>query len=136
MASSATEEIGDFIARSSFSDLSDEVVRKAKFRLLDSFGCGFGGARSVLGKTAVEALAEISSGDATVIGSRHKTGVGTSAFLNAALINALDFDESSPAGHLSSTLIGTLLAMTGQTDASGRHLILSYVTGYEVGARV
>ena len=136
MASSATEEIGDYIARSSFSDLTDEVVRKAKFRLLDSLGCGFGGARSVLGQTAASALSKLSSGNAPVFGCRQRMSVGTSAFLNAALINALDFDESSPAGHLSSTLVGTLLAMTGQTDASGRRLILSYVTGYEVGARV
>lgn len=136
MASSATEEIGEFIVRLSFSDLSDEVIRKAKFRLLDSFGCGFGGARSVLGQTAVEALSGVSSGNAAVIGHCQKVSTGTSAFLNAALINALDFDESSPAGHLSSTLVGTLLAMIGQTDASGRDLILSFVTGYEVGARV
>ena len=136
MTRSATEEIGNFIARSSYSDLSGEVVRKAKFRLLDSFGCGFGGARSALGQTAANALSGLSEGNATVFGFRQKMSAGTSAFLNAALINALDFDESSPAGHLSSTLVGTLLSMTGQTQASGRHLILSYVTGYEVGARV
>lgn len=136
MSGSATETIADYITGASFSDLPDEVVRKAKFWLLDSLGCGFGGSQSALGQTAVRALAKISSGNAGVLGCSEKVSVGTSAFLNAMLINALDYDDSSAAGHLSSTLVGTLLAMKGQTDVSGRHFLLSYVTGYEVGARV
>ena len=136
MPGSATETIADYITGASFSDLPDEVVRKAKFWLLDSLGCGFGGVQSVLGQTAVRALAEISSGNAGVLGCSEKVSVGTSAFLNAMLINALDYDDCSVAGHLSSTLVGTLLAMKEQTDVSGHHFLLSYVTGYEVGARV
>ena len=136
MPDSATETIADYITGTSFSDLPDEVVRKAKFWLLDSLGCGFGGVQSVLGQTAIRALTEISSGNAGVLGCSEKVSVGTSAFLNAMLINALDYDDCSAAGHLSSTLVGTLLAMKEQTEASGRHFLLSYVTGYEVGARV
>ena len=136
MSNSATELIADYITRASCSDLPDEVVRKAKFWLLDSIGCGFGGVQSVLGQTAVKALSKISSGNATVLGCSQKVSVGTSAFLNAMLINALDYDDCSAAGHLSSTLVGTLLAMNEQIDVSGRDLLLSYVTGYEVGARV
>ena len=136
MPGSATETIADYITGTSFSDLPDEVVRKAKFWLLDSLGCGFGGVQSVLGQTAVKALAEISSGNAGVLGCSEKVSVGTSALLNAMLINALDYDDCSVAGHLSSTLVGTLLAMNEQTDVSGRHFLLSYVTGYEIGSRV
>ena len=136
MSKSATEIIADYITGTSFSDLPDEVVRKAKFWLLDSIGCGLGGVQSVLGQTALRALAKISSGNAGVLGCSEKVSVGTSAFLNAMLINALDYDDSSAAGHLSSTLVGTLLAMKEQTDVSGRNFLLSYVTGYEVGARV
>ena len=103
MSGSATETIADYITGASFSDLPDEVVRKAKFWLLDSLGCGFGGAQSVLGQTAIRALAEISSGNAGVLGCSEKVSVGTSAFLNAMLVNALDYDDCSVAGHLSST---------------------------------
>ncbi len=136
MSDSATKIIADYITKTSFSDLPDEVVRKAKFWLLDSIGCGFGGVQSVLGQTAVRALAKISSGNAGVLGCSEKVSVGTSAYLNATLINALDYDDSSAAGHLSSTLIGTLLAMSKYTDVSGHHFLLSYITGYEVGGRV
>lgn len=136
MSGSATETIADYITGTSFSDLPDEVVRKAKFWMLDSLGCGFGGSQSALGQTAARALAKISFGNAGVLGCNEKVSVGTSAFLNAMLINALDYDDCSAAGHLSSTLVGTLLAMTAQTGVSGRHFLLSYVTGYEVGGRV
>ena len=136
MSGAATETIADYITGTSFSDLPDEVVGKAKFWLLDSIGCGFGGVQSALGQTAVSALAKISSGNAGVLGCSEKVSVGTSAFLNAMLINALDYDDCSAAGHLSSTLVGTLLAMKERTGVSGRHFLLSYVTGYEVGARV
>ena len=136
MSNSATEIIADYITGTSFSDLPDEVVRKAKFWLLDSIGCGFGGVQSVLGQTAVRALAKISSGNAGVLGCSEKVSVGTSAYLNATLINALDYDDSSVAGHMSSTLVGTLLAIKEQIDISGRHFLLSYIAGYEVGTRV
>ena len=136
MSVAATKIIADYIIGTSYSDLPDEVVGKAKLWLLDTIGCGFGGVQSVLGQTAVRALAKISSGNARVLGCSAKVSVGTSAFLNAMLINALDYDDCSAAGHLSSTLVGTLLAMKEQTDVSGRHFLLSYVTGYEVGARV
>ena len=136
MSSSATETIADYITGTSFSDLPDEVVRKAKFWLLDSIGCGFGGVQSALGQTAVSALAKISSGNAGVLGCNDKVSAGTSAFLNAMLINALDYDDCNVAGHMSSTLVGTLLAMKERADVSGRHFLLSYVTGYEVGTRV
>ena len=136
MSVAATEIIADYITGTSYSDLPDEVVGKAKFWLLDTIGCGFGGVQSVLGQTAIRALAKISAGNAGVLGCSEKVSVGTSAFLNAMLINALDYDDSSAAGHLSSTLVGTLLAMKEQADVSGRNFLLSYVTGYEVGARV
>ena len=48
MSNSATEKIADYITGASFSDLPDEVVRKAKFWMLDSIGCGFGGSQSAL----------------------------------------------------------------------------------------
>jgi len=111
-------------------------VRKAKFWFLDAIGCGLGGSQTVLARTAVDALSKTSKGKAMVIGRQVKVSVGTAAFLNAMSINALDFDDSSAGGHVSSTLIGTLLALLNQYDVDGRDLLLSYVVGYEVSTRI
>ena len=109
MRGSPTESIADFITKISFSDLPPDVVRKAKFLLLDAIGCGLGGSSTVLARTAVDALSQSSPGEACVVGRDVKVNAGTSALLNAMSINALDFDDSDPSGHPSSTIAGTLI---------------------------
>ena len=136
MSISATEQLADFSVQLSYSDLPDEVVRKAKFLLLDSIGCGFGGSQSKLGSTAVNALAQTSHGNVKLLGRTEVVNTDTAAFLNAMLINALDYDDCSAAGHVSSTLVGTLFALIEQVNADGRDLLVSYVAGYEVCARI
>ena len=133
---SSTEILTDYITQTLFSELPVEVVEKAKLLLLDSIGCGLGGSGTDLGQTAVKALSQQSSGDAVVLGIDATVSIGTAAFLNATLINALDYDESSPGGHLSSTLVGTLLALSNTPGITGRDLLLSYVIGFEVCTRI
>jgi 2-methylcitrate dehydratase PrpD len=132
----ATDILAEFVSEHAYSDLPDTVVHKAKLWFLDAIGCGLGGSQSQLAKTAVEALSQISTGNAKVVGQSVDVSIGTAAFLNAMSINALDYDDSSSGGHVSSTLVGTLLAMLCQNNYDGKSFLLSYILGYEVSVRI
>jgi len=131
-----TSTLVHYITNLSFEDLPGEVIRQAKLWMLDSIGCGLGGSQTPIGKTAVDALSQISSGAATVIGRSTKVDIATAALLNAMSINALDFDDADPSGHPSSTIIGTLLALCTSEKSTGRDLLLSYVAGFEASSRI
>lgn len=136
MTDSPTDTLATYITQASYSELPDEVVRKAKFQLLDTFGCGFGSSRTKLGDTAIRAFSQTSPGEVKLLGREETVNSETSAFLNAMLVNALDFDDCSAAGHVSSTLLGSLLALINECDVSGRDFLLAYVTGFEIAARI
>jgi len=137
MSNLSTDKLADFITSLSFSELPEEVIKKAKYWMLDAIGCGLGGSQTELGKTAINSLSQTTSGNASVVGSDVSVDLGTGAFLNAMCINALDYDDCDPAGHLSSTLVGTLLALCShQPETKGSDLLLSYIVGYEVNSRV
>lgn len=136
MSKAVTETLADFITNLTFEDLPPEVVNKAKLWMLDSIGCGLGGSQTQIGLTAVDALSQTSSGEARVVGRNNRVDMGTAALLNAMSINALDYDDSDPSGHPSSTLVGTLLALSNLGESTGRDLLLSYITGFEVSSRI
>ena len=131
-----TASVADFITAITFDDLPEAVVNKAKLFILDSIGCGMGGSQTAIGQTAVDALSQTCSGTAHVLGRDVQVGTGTAALLNAMSINALDYDDSDPSGHPSSTLVGTLLALCNQVPGTGQDFLLSYVTGFDVSSRV
>ena len=136
MISSPTRILADYVRDTTFEDLPHDVVDRAKLFILDSIGCGLGGSTTVLGRSAVRALSRESRGSCLIVGRQECVNAETSAFLNAMLINAMDYDESSPAGHLSATIVGTLLALLRQPKVTGRDWLLSYVIGFEVCSRI
>ena len=136
MTSSPTRKLAEYVRDTTFEDLPHDVVNRAKLFILDSIGCGLGGSTTALGSLAVRALSQQSRGSRLIIGRQECVNAQTSAFLNAMLINAMDYDESSPAGHLSATIVGALLALLRQSGVTGRDWLLSYVIGFEVCSRI
>ena len=118
MQTSSTRLLADYIVASRGHELPPHVIEKAKLWMLDAIGCGLGGSRTVSAHTAVDALTQWSRGPCRVIGRGVSTDPGTSAYLNAQAINALDFDDCDPSGHPSSTLIGALLSLSAICNAT------------------
>ena len=75
MTASKTKQISGLITQTSFKELPEDVVRKAKFLVLDSIGCGLGGSVTTLGKTVKHALAKDSIGNAPIFGSEETTSI-------------------------------------------------------------
>ncbi|MBI2847371.1 MAG: MmgE/PrpD family protein [Chloroflexi bacterium] len=120
-----------------FEDLPDEVVDKAKRCILDAVGCAIGGAYTPSGQAAHQTTLELGGvPECTVIGSPIKTNCVQAAFANGAAINALDFDDIGPVGHVGAVVLPVALAIGERQSASGQEVIWSLVLGYEVVGRI
>lgn len=131
-----TRKLVDFSLKTTFSDLPKAVVKKTKEILLDSVGCALGSYVIDRPKIAI-ALAEDIGGhpQATIIGSRRTSGA-LAAFVNAELINALDYDAVGPAPHVAPYVIPPCLAIAERTRATGEDLITAIALAMEIGGRV
>lgn len=133
-----TQTLVDYAVGLRYEDIPTDVVEKAKACLLDSLGCGFGGYRTELGRIVIDQVKEMGGArQATLLGDGGQVPCAQAAFTNAALVNALDYDETFvSAGHLGSTLIPAAIAVGEHLRVSGAELIEAIVAAYEVNIRI
>ncbi|WP_338608641.1 MmgE/PrpD family protein [Pelagibacterium nitratireducens] len=106
--------------------------------ITDTLGVMVAGA----GHEAVEILADtlgigVDAGLATLVGGRGRTGVLDAALVNGTAAHMLDYDDSNSDlfGHLSAAILPSLLSLAESEGANGRHLLVSFLAGYEAGCR-
>jgi Uncharacterized protein involved in propionate catabolism len=132
-------QLADFVARSDFSELSDQARLQLRIRILDAMGCALG----ALGADTVERVrnfvtASESGGSCTLIGGGRATP-DRAALMNGALVRYLDFNDSYLAPdetcHPSDNL-GAVLAAAEAADADGRTLLTALGVAYQVQCRL
>ena len=133
------EQLGDFVRRASFVDLSEGACEQLKIRILDSLGCAIG----AIGASPVQFLwMQVDEfdgrGNCTLIGGG-KAAPDRAAFYNGALIRYLDFNDSylskSETCHPSDNL-APVLAATEYVDGTGRDLMAALAVAYQVQCRL
>jgi 2-methylcitrate dehydratase PrpD len=131
-----TEKFTDFIARTQFSDLPEDIVCETRYVLLDSLGCAICGTSSDCGMISVK-LAKRLGGtpESTIIGTGDRVSCANAAFANGQLINAMDYDAIC-AGHDSPSVIAAALAIGESVQASGKDLILAIALAHEIDTRI
>lgn len=132
MTAPATLPLADYLVNASFENLPSDVVEKAKFCLMDSVGCFFGGHQTPVA-SGLERLSADTEGRSTT--ARCPDPVWQ-AFHYATLANALDLDDIYWKGHPGATVIAAALAVADRSRSKGRDLIAAIVAGYEVGCRI
>jgi 2-methylcitrate dehydratase len=133
------EDMGAWIAAMHYEDLSAATVVKAKYLLLDTFGCALGAVNGKPVQVAREVIrARGGNPQATVIGTSFKTACDEAAFLNAMQIRYLDFNDYAAFGypHHPSINLAPALAVAEMQDLSGKDLLLALVVGYEVHLKI
>jgi len=123
-----------------FSDFPEEVVTYAKLALLDNLGCAIRGLREPLSKILAE---ELMAGPATVnsfLSSGNQTlHPSVLAQVYGATAHAIDFDDTLPTGqatHVGSPVMGAIMSLLPQIEASGEDLIVAIVAAYEANADI
>lgn len=120
----------------------DEVVKAAKFCVLDSIGCALGAARY---EEIPEICKEIwnwtksaSDWQASVWGQGFKLDVFQALLLNGIMGHALELDDvhTGSKSHIGTVVVETAWTLAEAERADGKHFLEAVIVGYEIMARV
>jgi 2-methylcitrate dehydratase PrpD len=134
-----SSQLAGWAARTGFEDLPQDVVDATKLRVLDVIGLSLAGAETEFGKsTRAGVLAMSGPGPCHILGTGEAVPVTAAAFVNGALSQALEFDDTHNESivHMSSPAVTAALALSEATSVSGRDLIAAIALGNEISCRV
>jgi len=137
--SNVTQTLARYAAATRWGDIPPAVRHQAKRSLVNFFAVALAGCRTAPVETALVSLAEFSGGrQATVIGRSERVDALSAAFLNAAAANVHDFcDTHLPTViHPTAPVAPALLALAELRKVSGPDLLLAFILGNEIQARI
>lgn len=139
MFKTMADQFADKICGTEFADFPDATIHKAKLHLLDTLGVAIAGSVSKETQTMIECLGLGSAtGPSAVWGRPLKLDARTAALINGISAHAFELDDSGGCDHSGAVVVPAALSVLGETErpVSGRTLLRSILTGYEVGRRV
>lgn len=136
-----TEEIVKFITKISYEQLTTAAIEASKMAILDCLGVTLAGGEEISGKIISEYVKDLARPEAGVIGGGFKTSVDQAAWVNGTRAHALDYDDYFVPPHLTpyhptAAILPAVLAVAEKYHLSGKDVLLAYVTGFEVEARI
>jgi len=134
-----TRSLARYLAVTRWDDIPREVRHQAKRSFLNLFAVALAGCRTQPVEIAIASLREFSGGrQATVIGRNERIDALSAAFLNAAAANVHDFCDTHlrTVIHPTAPVAPPLLALAELRKVSGPELLLAFILGNEVQARI
>lgn len=131
-------QVGEFVASATLDDVPAEVLERARYLVLDAVGLAFASTGYGFPAVARDALAAFGGGEHPVLGMPDRLTPRDAAVLNGVLIHGMDFDDTHiPAvTHVSAAALPAALSAAVASGAGSADLLLAYVLGVEVSARV
>lgn len=135
---SIARQVADVVARTTWDDVPPPVLDRARHLVLDAVGLAFAASAHPFADVAADALTTFGTGDVPTLGSKTRLSARDAAVLNGVLVHGLDFDDThiGAVTHVSAAALPAALSAAVAADASSRDLLLAYVLGVEVSARV
>ena len=134
-----TRRLAHYVAVTRWEDVPARVRHQAKRSLINLFAVALAGCRTDPIDIALASLKEFSGGrQATLIGRAERVDALSAAFLNAAAANVHDFCDTHLATviHPTAPVAPALLALAELREVSGPDLLLAFILGNEVQARI
>ena len=134
-----SNQLAEFVAGTKFESLPPEAVIQAKRAILDTLGVALAGCREEAPSTVAEQARRAGgAGETTLLGWPFRAPAAEAALVNGTSAHALDFDDVnvSMRGHPSAPLLPAVLATAETADGSGSELLLAFVLGVEVEAKL
>ncbi len=132
-----TKAFCEFVHRTDFNALPDEVVEQTKDYILDCVGCTLASYSVPEGVLIAKLGKEFGSGtEGTILPTGQKTSSIAAAYVNCKLCNFIDFDETLyNYYHVGGVPFFSALHAAEKTGASGKDLITAVALGYEFAYR-
>jgi 2-methylcitrate dehydratase PrpD len=132
-----TEDLGDFVAQLTLSDIPAAATAVAKTGFTDCFGVMIAGAREpVVGLVDRALSGSDGAAKASLIPGGARRNVEDAALVNGVAAHVLDYDDVTSDGHPSAVLVPAILAQGEACGSSGAEMLTAYVAGYEVWAEL
>jgi 2-methylcitrate dehydratase PrpD len=133
------QKLGNFAATLSLKDVPDNARRVMKNVILDALACAFAAARldPSCGVMSSVSTSSFGGGVCTNLFDGSATSVQGAAFINGALVHALNFDAiGTRTGHTGVACIAAPLAFAEDLNRSGADFLTSAIVAAEVSARI
>ena len=137
--SNVTQSLARLVATTRWEDIPQPVRHMAKRSFMNFFAVALAGCRTSPVEIALRSLLEFSGGkQATLVGRSERIDVLSAAFLNAAGANVHDYCDTHVRTviHPTAPVAPALLALAEMRPVSGPDLLLAFVLGNEIQARV
>ena len=134
-----TQTLARYLAAARWEEIPQDVRHQAKRSLINLFAVALAGCRAEPIEIATASLAEFSgSKTATLIGRSERIDALSTAFVNAASANVHDFCDTHLATviHPTAPVAPALLALAELRTVRGEDLLLAFILGNEVQARI
>jgi 2-methylcitrate dehydratase PrpD len=131
-------QLADWVSRVTFDDLPSDVVDASKLRTLDVLGLALAASGTPFGRSVRRAATALSPpGPSHIVGTGEAVGVGTAAYANAALAQALEYDDTHNESivHMSSPSVASALALSEIRAVTGRDFLLAVAISNEIACR-
>jgi 2-methylcitrate dehydratase PrpD len=143
METAVTAAICRFAANFDGAAIPEATRAKARTHILDSLGCGLAGASTGMQQAILAATrGEARPGPCRVLGEGEGFGPVAAAFINAAAMNALDFDDGLDdengrgMGHPGASIVAAALSACFERTVSGGAFVTAVALAYEVNNRL
>jgi 2-methylcitrate dehydratase len=136
---SLARELGSFVYRTTYDDLSDGIRAQLKIRILDSLGCAIGAIGGEPTKMVRQHIEELGGKELSTLIGGGQTSPDRAAFYNGALVRYLDFNDSYLARHETchpSDNLSAVLATTEYAKGTGKDLLTALAIAYQVQCRL
>jgi 2-methylcitrate dehydratase PrpD len=134
-----SQSLARLVAATRWDDIPPPVRHQAKRSFMNFFAVALAGCRTGPVEIALRSLSEFSGGkQATVVGRSERIDALSAAFLNAAGANVFDFCDTHVRTviHPTSPVAPAVLALSELRKVSGPDLLLAFILGQEVQARI
>ncbi|MSO93022.1 MAG: MmgE/PrpD family protein [Rhodospirillales bacterium] len=132
-------KISEFVANLDARALTPDVLTPLRLGVLDCIACILAGTREAVAVPAVtHAIKSAGNGAATIIGFADRASLAGAAFANGTLGHASDYDDVSWSmwGHATAPVLPAVLAVAESRNLSGLELLVAFLAGIEVEARL
>lgn len=132
-----TKMVIDFICDTKYEDLPEDVIERAKGRILDTIGVAYSGGTESVGKVIKNFVRTYGGApQATVVGANMKTDIMNASFANGILMDAIDYNDHYLLSHPSVGVVPALLPLAEMVNASGKDIITAFVVGIECYTKI
>lgn len=134
-----SQTLAQYICRTTYDTLPEEVRKKAISCISDYIGCIYAGSTLPIHKELINMLREdFTAGKVPVIGSDFKADPVTAALINGATASNMALDDIYSAGiyHPAVTAVTAAISIAGKKKVTGKEFITAVVLGYEITMRM